>query len=112
MHAPFSLADWQVRILSSIVTSPTSDVIAFHPEDLKRCSIRGQLVRHHLGRHEALCLEELAQQLVRSLLVTSRLHQDIQHFAFAINGPPQIHRLAIDRDEHLIEMPAHVGRRM
>jgi hypothetical protein len=88
LHAPLSLAYRPMRIFSSIVTSPTSDMLALHPESFERSTIRGQLVRHHFGRHEALCLEELAHQLERSLLVASRLDQDIQNFAFAINGAP------------------------
>ena len=112
LHAPLSLADWQVRILGSIITSAASDVFALHPETFERSTIRGQFVRYDCGRSEALRLEQLAHQLQRSLLVAARLDQDIQRFTFAVNGPPQIHRFAIDRDEHLIEMPARVGRWM
>ena len=101
-----------MRIFSSIITSAASDVFALHPETFERSTIRGQLVRYDCGRSEALRLEQLAHQLQRSLLVAARLNQDIQHFTFAIHRTPQIHRLAIDRDEHLIEMPAHVGRWM
>jgi hypothetical protein len=38
---PFSLAYRQMRILGSIVTSPTSDVVALHPETFERSTIRG-----------------------------------------------------------------------
>jgi hypothetical protein len=36
------------------------------------------------------------------------LDQDIQNLTFTIHGAPQIHVPAIDRDEHLIKMPACV----
>jgi hypothetical protein len=41
-------------------------------------------------------------------LVSSGLDQDIQNLTFTIHGAPQIHVPAIDRDEHLIKMPAWV----
>ncbi len=29
----------------------------------------------------------------------------VKHLAFVINGPPQVVRLAVDPDEHLVEVP-------
>ena len=33
------------------------------------------------------------------------LDQQIQDFALTIDGPPQVHALALDRDHHLVQVP-------
>jgi hypothetical protein len=55
---------------------------------------------------QALPLEELAHQLSGSGLVPSGVDQHFEHFALRIDGPPQVHLLATDLDEHLVQMPA------
>jgi hypothetical protein len=47
----------------------------------------------------------------RGSLVAPSLDQNIENFAFAINGPPHIHSLAANRDHHLVEMPSIVRLR-
>ena len=46
----------------------------------------------------------------RGYLVAARLHQAIEHLAFGIDGSPQIHHLATNRDEHLVEVPGPMVR--
>jgi hypothetical protein len=41
-------------------------------------------------------------------LVPARLHQTIEHLAFCVDGPPQIHFLAANGDEHLIKVPGRM----
>jgi hypothetical protein len=45
------------------------------------------------------------------LLVPAILHQDIQYVPVLIYGPPQIVRLALDPQTHLVEMPLVTGPR-
>ncbi len=51
---------------------------------------------------------ELPHQSQRGLLVPARLHKTIEHLAFGIDGSPQIHPLATNGDEHLIEVPGRM----
>ena len=39
-----------------------------------------------------------------SPLISPRLHEDVEHFALGIDGAPEIHLPAADRDEHLVEV--------
>jgi hypothetical protein len=45
----------------------------------------------------------------RGMLVSSRLCQHVQDFAFTIDRAPQIHTCAVDRNEDLIQMPPDIG---
>src|SRR5437588_5288904 len=53
----------------------------------------------------AILANELPHQSQCGSLVPARLHQTIEYLAFRIDCSPQIHPLATNRDEHLIEMP-------
>ena len=53
-----------------------------------------------------MLLEKLAHQPQRCPSVAPALNQDIEDFAFVIDGPPEIHPLAGNPNDHLIEMPA------
>ena len=63
------------------------------------------LVRDLLARSDALLLEELARQLAGHALVPLGLDWHIKELAFGIDGTPQVHLLAHDPDEHLVQMP-------
>ena len=49
--------------------------------------------------------EQFPHQLESCRLVPLRLDQEVQDFAFSIDSAPEIHLLAADRDEHLVEVP-------
>ncbi len=38
--------------------------------------------------------------------VALSLHQNVEHFAFIVDGAPEIHALATDGDDHLVQVPA------
>ena len=42
-------------------------------------------------------------------LISPRLHEDVEHLALGIDGAPEIHSLAANRDEHLVQMPIRIG---
>src|SRR5258708_27189878 len=64
------------------------------------------MISDDCGWNEVVLLQQFPHELCRCVLVASRLNQAIQNFALVINGAPQIHPLAADRDEHLIHMPS------
>ncbi len=44
-----------------------------------------------------------------SLGVALGLDQQVQHLTFAVDGSPQIHALALDRDHHFVQVPPAAG---
>jgi hypothetical protein len=42
----------------------------------------------------------------------ARLHQNVQDLTFTIDRAPQIHAFVVDRNEELIQTPAHICTRM
>ena len=57
---------------------------------------------------DALPLQEFSHQLERCFAVSPGLNEDVQHLTFAVHGTPDVQLSAVDRDEHLIKMPAPV----
>src|SRR5208283_5881453 len=58
------------------------------------------------SRYILQSLKQLAKELLGSLSIATRLHQNIEHSAVLIDGAPQILQLAVDRQVDFIEMPA------
>jgi hypothetical protein len=55
--------------------------------------------------------KQLVEELLRSFLVPTVLHQDIEYLTVLIHRSPQIVTFARDRQKHLIEMPLATGSR-
>src|SRR5260370_11397558 len=71
----------------------------------KSGSVRAQLVSRQQFRREALFLKELAHQPECSPLVAPALNQHVENLALVIDGAPQVHPLARDANDHLVEVP-------
>ena len=56
-----------------------------------------------MGHSEAL--EELAEELLRGVLVPTPLHEDVEHIAVLVHRPPQVMAFTVDRHEHLVQVP-------
>ena len=69
-------------------------------------SVGAKFVGRQQFRHKALFPDQLAHQPECRPLVAPALNQHIENLAFVINGTPQVHPLASNRDDHLVEMPA------
>jgi len=61
--------------------------------------------------HRRCSPDRFAEELDRCILVPPGLQENIQQFAFTINGAPQIHLLTADLQKHLIDMPSGAGLR-
>jgi hypothetical protein len=55
---------------------------------------------------DALVLEQFAQQPQRCAGIAAFLNQNVQHFAFVINGSPKPHPFAANLHNHFVQMPA------
>ena len=60
---------------------------------------------HHHARRNTLALQQFAHQPKSGSLVSAALQQSIENLAVGIDGAPQPVFLALDRYDHLIEMP-------
>src|SRR4051794_33976610 len=81
-------------------------MVAGKPEMLEGSAVRAQLVSRHRLRREALLAEQLAHELDGCAFIPSALNKDFKNLAFIIDRAPQVHMLAGDPDDHLVEMPA------
>jgi HSP20 family protein len=68
-------------------------------------SVGAQLVGDQQFRRETLLPQQLAHQPERRALVAPALNQHIEDLALMIDGAPQVHPLAGDSDDHLVEVP-------
>jgi hypothetical protein len=53
-----------------------------------------------------LLSEKLAHQPQRRSGVPAALHQHVEDLAFVVNGTPEIHPLAGDPNNHLVQVPS------
>jgi hypothetical protein len=71
--------------------------------------VRFELVRGNALRCKALFLHQLSQQSPCRLSAASSLDQEVEHFAFIVDRPPQPVFPITDLDDHLVEIPASTG---
>ena len=102
--------DGNVRALGSVVQPLALKMApAVQPQITRRRTISRILVCDPGDWNGALFPEELAHQLAAlSRLACTRY---LGHFTLGIDGAPEIHHLATDPDEHLVEVPAPVWDR-
>src|SRR6266567_9427761 len=104
LHALFPLARRAMRILAPVVEIATLAV--FHPrqEFSVRRAVALELIRNDDPWHVLQTLQQLAEKLLRRLLVASALHQDVKDVIVLVNCSPQIMAFAIDGQKDLVEM--------
>ncbi len=105
LHVSFTLPCRLVRILCPIVEPPMAAIFHARHDLLLGSLIAAKLVSDEYTRHILACLEQFAEEFLRGSLVAPALHQDIEHIAVLIDGPPQVVGLAVDLQENLIEEP-------
>src|SRR5215216_6638180 len=96
-------------IFRPIVESLVLPVLHSWQQLLFGCPIAGQFIGDQHPWHVLTSLEQLAKELLGCSLVTPTLHQNVQHIALLIDSTPEVVEFAIDREEHLIEMPFITG---
>ena len=70
-----------------------------------RRRVAAQLVRDQTARFAALSFQELPEEPFSRPAIAPRLHQDVEHVAVLVHGPPQILLPPPDLDEQLVQMP-------
>ena len=72
----------------------------------ERRAVGAQLVSYQQFRRKPLLSEMLARQPQRRPGVPAALHQHVEDLAFVVNGTPEIHPLAGDPSNHLVQVPS------
>src|SRR6266496_92685 len=62
-------------------------------------------------RTDKLRLEGIAEELLRCLLISAALDQNIQYVTILIYCTPQVMQASVDFEEHLIKVPSVAGAR-
>jgi hypothetical protein len=104
-HASFSLPGRLVRIFRTIIEVAVLPMFDTGQDLALGRTVAPQLIGNNDPRNVRQALEQLAEELLRRLLVTPALHQNIENVPVLVNGAPQVVAFAPDREEDLIEVP-------
>jgi hypothetical protein len=105
-HLALASSNWKERVFRAVVFSESArPMTRFKPEFSQRRTVRWQAIGDDRLRSHVLIAEETLQQFRRSAGVAVFLHDEVQNFAFIIDGAPQKDALAGDAANHLVEMP-------
>jgi hypothetical protein len=110
LHLAFSSPDRNVRTLSPVVEVLTLSMSTREAEDPQRRTIGSIAICHDKRRRRTLASQQLLYKSQCGLGITLGLHQEVEHPAFIVDRPPEIHLPAGNRDEDLIKVP--VARRL
>src|SRR4029450_7161796 len=94
-----------MRVLAPVIERAT--LAMFHPRQALPFRRAGALalIRDEHPWHIVQSLEQLADNLLRRLLVTAVLHEHVEGVVVLIHGAPQVMALPVDRQKHLVAMP-------
>ena len=102
LHPSLSLAGRLMGVLCPVVQ--VAVLAMFHPrEDLAlRHAVALELIRDDHTRDICQPFEQLAEELLRRLLIPATLHENIQDIAVLTHRPPQIMAFLIDREKDFV----------
>ena len=80
-------------------------MVTAEPEVPKGGAVRTQLVGGHPPWREAVFSQQLAHELDRRASVSPALKQHVEDLAFVVDRTPEIHPLAGDANDNLVEVP-------
>src|SRR5215475_2878068 len=94
-----------MRVLTPVIEIPTLAMLHARENLALGRAIALQFIGDDHARHILQPLEQLAKELLRRVLIAAALHEDIADSVVLIHRAPQVMALAIDRKEHLIQVP-------
>lgn len=109
LHLPLSSSHRLMRIFGPVVLILSRLMVGRQTQIPESRAVRPQFVGDNGRGRKSLLLQKLSHQLQCGLPVSSCLDQDVQNLALTIDGPSQVHFLALDRDKHLVQMPPAIG---
>jgi hypothetical protein len=105
LHPPLPLAGRPMRVLAPVIE--VAALTVFHSwQDLTfGRAIAFELIRDDDPRDILQPFQEFTEKLLRRLLVTPMLHQDVEDVVILIDSAPQAMPFPIDGQKHLIKVP-------
>jgi len=94
-----------MRVLTTVIEIATLPMFHAGQDLALRGAVALQLVRNDDARHVQQALQQLAEKLLRRLLVASALHEDIEDVVVLVDSAPEVVALPVDGQEHLIQVP-------
>ena len=104
-HRPFTLPRGLMRVFRAVVEALVFPVLHTRHDFFLCGFVAAELVGDQYARHVLAPLEQLAEELLGCSFVPPALDEDIEHIAFLVDRPPEIVGLAIDLEEHFIQVP-------
>ena len=94
-----------MRILGPVVQISALPVFNIGKQLTLRHTVAAQLVGDENARHILQTLRQTPEETLCCPRVAAALHQDIEYDPVLVNGAPQEVQLALDPNEHFIEVP-------
>ncbi len=108
-HDFLSYSGRLMRILRTVVESFIPVVLdTGHDLGLRR-AVTLELICNDHARDILQALQQLAEELLRRLLISPALDEDVQHLTLLIHCSPKVMCASVDTDEHLVEVPPVTG---
>jgi hypothetical protein len=104
-HLSLTLSDRLMRDFSPIVSVGFGVVHDGRHDSAPRCLIGPQLVGDQPAAFPFLTFQELAKESFGCTLITTGLHENINHVAILVDSSPQILPLTLDRHEQFVQVP-------
>ena len=104
-HRSFSSSERLVGILRPIV-EPATALLVGVVADYFHCRTVGAKPVSHDRNWPAIAFHHPLEKLQCRFTVSAHRREDLKHLPFVIYRAPEIMRLSIDPDEHLVQVPA------
>ena len=104
-HRSFTLPRRLMRVFCPVVEAFVSAMLNTWHDFLLCRLVAPELIRDQNTRDVLATPEQLAEELLRSSLVPSALHQDIKDVPILVYCAPQLGRFAVDFQKHFIQKP-------
>src|SRR5262245_56491909 len=99
------LANGLVRVLDPVVLAPAAEMGDGRHHNGFRRHVARQPIGHDDARHKLSALQEFSKEPLRGAGAPATLHQDVEHLARVVDGPPQPPALPVDPQTEFIEVP-------
>jgi hypothetical protein len=108
-HRSFPSSERLVGILSPIV-EPATTLLVGGVADYFHCRTVGAKSVSHDRTWPAIPFHHPLEKLQCRFTVSALRRENLQYLAFVIDRTPEIMRLSIDPDEHLVQVPASLRK--
>src|SRR5215813_12314692 len=105
LHTALALTCRPMGVLTPIIEIAALTVLYAREHLALRRAIAFEFIGDDHAWHVEHAFEELAEELLRRLLVAPALHQDVEDVVVLIDGAPQVMTLPLNGQKHLVEVP-------